>query len=223
MKKYRSLAVVIVVLASYACQNDSLTGPEKTISNDLVAPAENTSSSSQPANRQTFSRKVGKSITHKTGKKWIDNFRRVADRSSPAYIVRAKAFKDLLGNFGCVGISFQFARGNSGEILILPIGVDQNGTLMETDSVITQTGTIDWHTAQQWISRYTGPVKSHFFGADTFSRLLTENTSAIYLTEALDDANSPQLLLSKGNASQNEEEEDDDYEDGSWPCPPVCP
>lgn len=222
MKKYFSLAIVIVLLTAYACQQDELPETDAPLSNDPVTSSEDKSSASLYPDHRNFSRKVGKTISHQTGETWIDNYRREVGRNSPAYVLNAKIVKDLLQNPVCIGISLHFAEDNTGKVVILPITVDQDGKRIKTDIVVTQSGSIDWLTAQQWMDNYKGAVDAHFFGADTFSRLLTEDAVEIHLTEALDDRNKRQLLLRKGKAKGNSDD-DDDYEDGSWPCPPMCP
>ncbi len=73
--------------------------------------------------------------------------------------------------------------------------------------------------ARRFIGRYTGTVKSHFYGRNTFTRLLDERRSeAVRATQAFDEDRAPQLLLSDAA-----EKEPRVYEDASFPCRSACP
>ena len=94
---------------------------------------------------------------------------------------------------------------------IFPSAVDSAGRLL-TDVAAPA-------DARRFIDQYSGTVKSHFFGSDTYTRLLDEGRcEAVRATLALDDALAPQLLLSDAA-----EKEPRVYEDESAVCPTICP
>lgn len=112
---------------------------------------------------------------------------------------------------GCVGISLQYGVDDSGELQLFPIGVDGDGQGIADTAVPAE--------ARRFIGRYRGTVKSHFFGRDTFTRMLDERGGeSVRATPALDDDRGPQLLLSDAA-----EKEPRIYEDESNPCRSACP
>lgn len=128
-----------------------------------------------------------------------------------SYTMRAAALRQILEMPGCVGISLQYGVDDSGELQIFPIGVDGDGRGIADTAVPAE--------ARRFIGRYTGTVKSHFFGRGTFTRLLEERRSeAVRVTPAFDDDRAPQLILSDAT-----EKEPRIYEDASYPCRSACP
>ena len=161
--------------------------------------------------RPIFHATVGAPIDAATGTRWIENHRRAMGREVASYTIRAAALRRILKLPGCVGISLQYGVNDSGELQLFPIGVDGDGRGIADTAVPAE--------ARRFIDQYTGTVKSHFYGRDTFTRLLDERRSeTVRVTPALDDDRGPQLLLSDAA-----EKEPRIYEDLSNPCRSACP
>ncbi len=136
-----------------------------------------------------FHAAVGAPIDAATATRWIENHRQAAGRGVASYTIQAAALRRILERPGCVGISLQYGVDDSGELQLFPIGVDGDGRGIADTAVPAE--------ARRFIDQYTGTVKSHFFGRDTFTRLLDERRSeTVRVTPALDDERAPQLLLS---------------------------
>ena len=200
-----SIVSASVLLALAACEEmepeDAAEEPQRELSAD----------SANEAETPIFHAAVGAPIDAGTGTRWIENHRRVAGSEVVSYTIRVETLRRILGSPGCVGISLQYGVDDSGELQIVPVGVDGDGRPI-ADTVVPV-------EARRFTGRYTGTVKSHFFGRNTFIRLLDERHSeAMRATPALDDDRAPQLLLSDAA-----EKEPRVYEDRSFPCSSACP
>lgn len=174
------------------------------------------SSPAQPDPRPVFHKAVGAPTDPETAHRWMDNRARTgAPRET--YQLDAAALRKLLAQ-GAAGISLAHAVDDGGKPHILAIGVSADGQPLRTDTISTMSGPLSWDTARAWRARHAGPTRSHFFGADTFERLLVRQGSpAIHVEPALNDAGKPQLLLSNAD-----DLEPSGYEDASIPCPDHC-
>ena len=154
---------------------------------------------------------VGVPIDGATGSRWIENYRRATGDEAVSYTIPSANLQRALDAPGSVGISLQYGMDDAGGLRIVPSAVDSTGRIL-TDTAAPA-------DARRFIGRYKGTVKSHFFGRNTFTRLLDEGRcEAVRATLALDDARAPQLILS--DAADKEPRV---YEDESRPCPPYCP
>ena len=154
---------------------------------------------------------VGAPIDGTTGRRWIQNYRRATGNEPVSYTISSATLRRVLEAPGSVGISMQYGADDAGRLHIFPSAVDSAGRLL-TDVAAPA-------DARRFIDQYSGTVKSHFFGSDTFTRLLDEGRcEAVRATLALDDALAPQLLLSDAA-----EKEPRVYEDESAVCPTICP
>ena len=194
---------VLVLLALVACEMefDDVAEPQTELSADRA----------DAAVKPIFHAAVGAPIDAATATRWIENHRQAAGREVASYTIQAVALRRILERPGCVGISLQYGVDDSGELQLFPIGVDGDGRGIADTAVPAE--------ARRFIDQYTGTVKSHFFGRDTFTRLLDERRSeTVRVTPALDDERAPQLLLSDAA-----EKKPRIYEDESNPCRSSCP
>ncbi len=199
----------MLLLASAACETE-VEGAADESQMELSADPASGVAVPSVSTVHAFHAGVGAPIDARTGIRWIENDRRVASGEVISYTIRAATLQRILELPGCVGISLQYGVDDLGEILLLPIGVNGDG-LAIGDSVPAG--------AKRFTRRYTGTVKGHFFGSDTFTRLLDERRSEVVrATPALDDDHVPQILLSDAA-----EKEPRVYEDRSYPCASACP
>lgn len=165
-----------------------------------------------------FNRSVGAPIDVATGNRWINNYNRsIGSANQTTCLVAVQQLKYILSDPTCVGIAMYYAVDPRGKYVIIPVGVTSEGRIITT--TYEPTASFNWGIAQQWIARYNGATKAHFFGSYTFDRLFSEsNNASIRAIFAINDDNKRALLLSNSvNAELSK------YEDRSSPCPPVCP
>lgn len=192
-------ASLVVSIASAGCELDA-GDPQAELSRD----------DANAAVLPVFHEGVGAPVDAATATRWIDH-RRAAGAGDGSYTVQAAVLRRTLELPGCVGISLQYGVDDAGAVRLFPVGVDGSGRTIDDPSSPADT--------RRFIGRYTESVRSHFFGRDTFARLLDErHIEVVRATPALDDENAPQLLLSDAA-----EKEPRIYEDESRPCPPACP
>lgn len=176
---------------------------------DVEAPEEALRSVSPETAPSDFHAAVGAPIDAATAKRWIENLRRAEQREGASYTLPAATLRRLLALPGSVGVSLYYGLDDAGELELFPVGTDREGRAIAGLS----------EGARRPIRRYTGPVSAHFFGRDTFTRLLDEQRSeAVRVTPARDDEAGPQLLLSDAA-----EEDPHTYEDASFPVPEDSP
>jgi hypothetical protein len=224
LPKLNSLGVIIIVMTvvAFSCTDqDSST-------NEQVSTEATTGSVDQAARKDVsnpFNETIGAPIDYNKGQEWITNYDKSNGCTTKTYTITSGAISAILNDGRSVGISMMYALDRHRQLHVLPIGVDGKGRQVVTKSVYTKNGNISWRTAQSWIASYTGPVQSHFFGKNTFSRLWSDGVSAIVGTFATDNNNNPQLLLTTlaGNGSKGKVAAGKSFEDASSPCPPVCP
>jgi hypothetical protein len=170
-----------------------------------------------------FHRSVGGKISTETGKKWIENYVKASGKSC-SYTIESSIIEDLLADSKVDGIVMYYAVDNRGEPHILPFGV-ANGKRIKATFVTTRNGQVSWEEAMEMIANHKDVTRSHFFGANTFQRLIKDRQVKIILAiRGRDDQNVDQLLLFDGGnvsnaASANEEEQP---EDKSNVCPLLC-
>ena len=204
MKMRAKFGVLLVWLAISACDSES-----EEAGAELHTEVSRSSASELSA--PTFRVDVGAPIDGATGSRWIENYRRATGDEAVSYTIPSANLQRALDAPGSVGISLQYGTDDAGGILIVPSAVDSTGRIL-TDTAAPA-------DARRFIGRYKGTVKSHFFGRNTFTRLLDEGRcEAVRATLALDDARAPQLVLSDASDKKPRI-----YEDASSPCPPVCP
>ena len=192
---------VFVLVALTACEMEAFEAAQTALPAD---PGDATT----PSN---FHAAVGAPIDAATAKRWIENYRQADDRGFASTTIQAATLRRIQGLPGCVGVSLYYGLDDAGAVQIFPIGTDGEGRAIAGTPLPAE--------ATRWIRRYTGPVKSHFFGRDTFTRLLDERRSEIVrVTPALDDDQAPQLLLS--DAAETEPRI---YEDESFPVTEDAP
>ena len=219
---YRFLLYVTATLVFvFSCQKK--TGVD-TIAIDHSSTKESTASttttlSTDGAEAQPFFHKgVGRPIGKDTAKHWINNFIQ-KNNSRKDYSINAISLQSILSQPGCVGLCLYYGIDDAGKLHILPIGINESQAAIKMSAVPTENGVIGWETASLWRARYTGATKAHFFGFNTFDRLINKKGSLnIRTTLATNDANELQLLLSSA-----EDSDPGEYEDESRPCPPYCP
>lgn len=167
---------------------------------------------------EQFNKTVGAPIDGDLGRDWIKNYNS-SQNSSLEYFMSMQSLENILIKKACVGICLYYAQDDQGDLIILPVGINEKGMAMIPIYVQTEKGNITWKTAQQWMSNYQGKVKAHFFGSNTFNRLKNEPyLQVVRASAALDGKGAPQLLLS--NAAQSDPSV---FQDASRPCPPYCP
>ena len=224
LPKLNSLCVIIVamtVVASSCTEQDSS-------AIEQISTEATTGSVDQAARKEIFNpfnETIGAPIDYNKGQEWITNYDKSNACPTKTYTITSGAVNAILNDGRSVGISMMYALDRQRQLHILPIGVDGNGKQVVTKSVYTKNGNISWRTAQSWVANYTGPVQSHFFGKNTFSRLWSDGVSGIVITFATDNNNNPQLLLTalSTNGSNGRAAASKSFEDASSPCPPVCP
>lgn len=205
MKMQAMSGVLLVWLALPACEFEAAEDAGTELQTDV------SQSSAEALSAPMFRVDVGAPIDGATGSRWMENYRRTTGSESASYTIPSATLQRALAAPGSVGISLQYGTDDAGELHIFPRGVDS------ADRLLTDTTTpID---ARRFINQYRGTVTSHFFGRNTFTRLLGEGRcETVRATLALNDALAPQLLLSDAT-----EKEPRIYEDESRPCPPYCP
>lgn len=220
MKKFLSqilkpaLAITAFFLLIYSCAEHGLVS-DQPVSDDGANTVATEDAPGAPSG--AFSKSVGARIDKEKGERWIANHTRLNGSSNQLFI-SSEAIKEILAQPGCAGVSLYYAVDAENTLHIIPIGKTDAGVSLVPDVMITSDTTVTWNAAAKMISAYSGEVRSHFFGANTFDRLFqNENCSAIRITLAVNDEGKPQLLLSDaGDVSP------DGYEDVSNPCPPYC-
>ena len=226
--KLTKAALTIAVAIAYSCSDQVI--PMESSQSAIAGSAGTTATartgnSSSSSSTSPFNVSVGAPIEHTTGERWIDNYVKDYASQSETYHIKAGALAEILSNKKCVGISFAYAQDFQKRLHVLPMGVDGDGKIILSKTVYTQNGDISWKTAKSWISNYTGPVQSHFFGQNTFQRLWVNGNADVVITFAVDDNNNPQLLLAVANStnSAGKVSSQSTYEDASAACPPACP
>lgn len=222
-RSFKFAGFALLCIAAGSCNEQKIVTQPNSELNSVSTDAStstNTSTNTNTNIQTLFNRTVGAPIDGQTGLRWIGNFSGTQKSTATSnYFVQASALKEIFSNGTCVGIALYYAKDNLGQLQILPIGIDASGRVLVPRSVLVQSTTISWQTALQWIGGYTGKVKAHFFGINTFNRLLVDQSaSSIRITPALDDLGNPQLLMSNGSLTSPSS-----YEDASIVCPPVCP
>lgn len=169
-----------------------------------------------------FKPSVGAPIAAATGNQWIENFKRANQGNAKEYTLQSKELKAILNHKACVGICLYFAIDETGKPHILPVGVDQTGRIIKPNLIRTQSGAINWETAQHWIANDLDPIDARFFGRNTFDRLFSNaGCLSIRAISAVDDSQKPQLLLADASLNYSSSSSVR-YEDASSPCPPIC-
>jgi hypothetical protein len=218
-------AFAIAVAMAYSCSEQAI--PVETAQSTAVPSSASVDNARKgnSENASTFNVSVGAPIESTTGERWIGNYTKNADGSPKTYTIKAAALNKILCNKKCVGISLAYAQDKQKILHVLPIGVDGEGRIIFANSVYTQNGDISWKAAKNWIANYTGPVQSHFFGQNTFQRLWENGNADVVITFALDDNNSPQLLLAVATpaSASGKVSAQSKFEDASAACPPACP
>lgn len=219
----KKAALAIAVAVAYSCSDQVIPveSSQRTVANTEASNSTaRTGSSSSP-----FNVAVGAPIEYTTGERWIDNYTKDYASQSKTYSIKADALNKILSNKKCVGISLAYAQDFQKKLHVLPMGVDSDGKIISSRMVYTQNGDISWKTAKCWISNYTGPVQSHFFGQNTFQRLWANGNADVVITYALDDNNNPQLLLAVATPASpsGKVSAQSKFEDASAACPPACP
>lgn len=216
VKLFRSTILVLALLVLvHSCTDQKITSSPPSATPALPLDVTNQSATALPA----FNKTIGSPIDRATALRWMTNFAKVNPQTSVTeHFIQATVLKRIISNSACVGISLHYSLDGLGQLHIIPAGIDGTGKMIANIGMDLGGLTIDWPTQLQWMTNYTGNVRSHFFGALTFTRLLTSQVQIVRVTLALDDSGNPQLLLSNASAS-----DPNNYEDASSPCPPVCP
>ncbi|HTH56937.1 MAG TPA: hypothetical protein VL728_12895 [Cyclobacteriaceae bacterium] len=210
-----SIPALVLLMLVNSCTEQKITSKPKG-----SAPTWSTHEAGQLSTTSSgFNKWIGSPIDRATAVRWMGNFVKANPRASVTeYFISSAVFKQILSNATCVGVSLHYSLDSSGQLHIIPVGIGSNGKMMANTSVTIDGKMMDWSTQQAWINNYTGKVRSHFFGALTFERLLVEQRAqAVRINLALDDSGAPQMLL-----SDNSVVNPDAIEDVSSPCPPVC-
>lgn len=215
IKRVFGFSLLTSFLCLLSCGEQKLTSGPETSATDRSSPAVESTATVQA----TFNVSVGSPIDQQTGLRWIGTFMKANPNALDNYYVQASTLKGIMANTACVGISLYYSVDASGNLHIIPIGVDVNGKVIAMQTTTVDNIALSWQTLWQWINNYTGTVRSHFFGTQTFTQLLVDQKSkAVLISRALDDSGNPQLLLS--NAADSNPTS---YSDESRPCPPYCP
>lgn len=184
------------LLASSACE---LEAEEVALEQAHVSPTNEVALSAS-----VFRVDVGGPIDAATATRWMENYRRVTGSEVFSYTIPAATLRQALAVPESVGISMQYGTDDTGELHIFPSALDNAGRVL----------TAPPGDVRRFIEQYRGAVKSHFFGRNTFARLLDEGRcETVRATLALDEALAPQLLLSDAA-----EKEPRSYEDMSHPA-----
>ena len=168
-----------------------------------------------------FHKSVGGPIKKEVGNAWIDNYMK-KNGNAFTYPIESNVITEILENPSTEGIVLHYAIDSKGTRHILATGVTSAGKIIKPRLVSTSEGTISWEDAVTFINNYSGPVKAHFFGKNTFHRLIDEQgATAITATSALDEDYRIQLLLSPMVSIESSRLLIGSlYEDKSFPCPP---
>lgn len=219
----KNVALVIAVAMAYSCSDQVI--PVESSRSTVASSETSTSTARTASNSSPFNETVGAPIEYSTGERWIDNYTKDYASQSKTYSIKADALNKILSNKKCVGISLAYAQDFQKRLHVLPMGVDGDGKIISSKMVYTQNGDISWKTAKCWISNYTGPVQSHFFGQNTFQRLWVDGNANVIITFAVDDNNNPQLLLAVATppSPSGKVSAQSKFEDASAACPPACP
>jgi hypothetical protein len=214
MKKNLLKVLLGLILGLGACALPSLDDQKKSFASDQQS--NGNTASDVVAN--PFSKKVGAPIDTEKADRWILNYKKLYGISK-SYNIESAKITTVLSQPGCIGISLHYSTDENKNLHILPIGVNDSGKIITSDKVAIENGYVDWRTAQQWIANYSGPATSHFFGTNTFNRLISEQkTVVINVTLALNDGLDPVLILANAASTSSDFKEDD-----SITCPPFCP
>jgi hypothetical protein len=217
MKKIIEIIIASLLLSVFSCSEHGIDTDQEKISSVDNASSPGSAASSIIKDHP-FKKTVGGPVAQSITARWIDNYKKQHGLAK-TYSINAEKLTNILSRPLCNGISMHYARDEKFNLHILPIGVDASGKIMATENVATENGDIDWDTAQQWISNYSGPARSHFFGANTFERLIHQQEGVTIFAElALDDKMVPVVLLSNDKTITT----GNDKQDISIICPPNC-
>lgn len=163
-----------------------------------------------------LSKTVGAPLEGKTGRHWIRNYRQLESGGRVDYFLMIRDLEEIWKAPGCVGICLYYAVTNQNELIILPVGINEMGAMMQAKTIDTENGQIDWITAKQWMLKHKGFVQAHFFGKNTFERLTKDPDCRILRASyAIDDEGNVELLLADAADSDPWL-----YEAKSLRCPP---
>lgn len=217
----------IIGLSVYACnKTDGLsdTHSGKLTTKEMMASVITATKANNP-----FKITVGAPVDVATGNKWIENYKLQNRGLNKEYKLLAEDLKAILSNEACVGICLYFAIDENQTPHLLPIGINTEGTMINSKQINTTTGPISLETAKKWIANDPGAIDARFFGSNTFSRLFnTPNCLNIRAISAINEQQEPQLLLANAALDYSTENKQNasgwlKYEDASAVCPPICP
>ena len=221
------LYVTTALVFIFSCQKKS---SMETKANDNVSTKNNvasttTTSVSTMETSSYFNKDVGAPIDSSTANQWKRNLQQQQSTSRIIYPIAYYLSSDVLRNFvasGAVGVCFYYGKDSLGSIHIVPVGINQEGSVMPTATVATTNGVVSWERAREWRSAYqaSNPLGTwaHFWGATAIGRLLNKGGKTVRINLGLDDAGKQQMFFSNGEVSDPGE-----YEDMTSPCPPYCP
>jgi predicted GTPase len=181
------------------------------------------STSSENSFANPFHRAVGGKISSEMGKRWIENYSKITGKSF-TYSIRSSAIEEILTDQSVDGVVMYYAETDEGHRHILPFGV-KNGKRLRAERIPVESGYVSWEEALAMIENHKGKFKSHFFGANTFQRIIRERqVNVILITCGMDERNVNQLLLSSADLAKTETTaiEEEGYEDKSYVCPDLC-
>src|SRR5258708_24639925 len=168
-----SFAVLVLTVIFNSCTDQRLTtqpAPGASPKVDVT-----TKGSISSTAQTSFNKSVGAPIDSQTGLRWIKNFASTKSSFIDAeYFVQGSTLQKIVANNNCVGISLYYAIDGSGKLHIIPVGIDGNGKIIVSQTASAENIGISWQTVWQWINSYSGNVRSHFFGSQTFTRLLID-------------------------------------------------
>ncbi|GHM98945.1 hypothetical protein WSM22_04350 [Cytophagales bacterium WSM2-2] len=204
---FSSLVVTAIVVSINSCIDQKISSRPQAATSTIQS-------------QNVFNENVGALISKSTGNRWIGNFAASKTRLAISeYYIPSSSLSKILENKSCVGICLYYAQDAAGSLHVIPIGVDRTGKTIAQEVVSVRNAELNWKTAVQWITNYSGGIKAHFFGNKTYFRLLNDqHASTIRISFASNDTKAPQMLLSNAAVSNP-----DSYEDESFLCPPVCP
>lgn len=163
-----------------------------------------------------FSSDVGAPIDRATAVRWMNNFTNSNKSATSEFVVPVSLLKSILAGTSCVGVVLYYAADPTGELHIIPIGVDGTGKVIAWKSITLGNAIISWQTAWQWINNYSGTLRSHFFGSQIITSTYFKSKN-MRMTRAINDTGDPQLLLSDADVITPQS-----WGDESRPCPPYC-
>lgn len=169
------------------------------------------------ATETIFHKGVGKMVPTTEALQWTANLKRKSRGATTSFTIPADAIRSLLKEDGSVGILFYYGKQHGEKIVLLPVAIRADGSIIKKESLHSTTGLVKWEVARSWKMKYEGAVKGHFEGASILEQLLSSGFGTLRISTGLSDSGEEKMYFYDAATA------DAEVADESIRCPPVCP